>query len=867
MRLKEAAALGAPVQAPGAAGAVLKQLSFAFPFLPKAQGKSDAPTRFTDEHEVYKLLAQREPAGSYLVSKTGMWHGGFHVTEAGAGQALDLDAGVRCIADGHVIAYRLDRSAPVSEVSVPGGGVKLEAPYSTAFALVRHTMEFPKGTTLIFYSLYMHLQAYDEYADNSKRQKPAYWSTRFEVTEFAKDKPATGPSGMVAGAGQQGLRVRQSHPHGSVTAILPQGGSFSIGKQENGWGQITEVHASSLLPPLAGGFVEPRIAVGGWVFLGSENGGPLVKEMMPDDSFGRVVFPSSPPSQPGTASPGVPVKAGDLIGHLGCYDSLYECTIGTRMVHIEVFCDDSIDSYIKQSRAWVDAHGPSAKDWQALGFPTRPTILRISPRTKLYKMPDHEGADAPKTDVIQVYSLAELARDKNRQFTEAQDDPHMKCKVNWWHVQSGDHMRNPIEGWVREYNYPGGRVTREFAQAWIDFQCLADSHDPAHSIFESSAAWVDYAGGADVPDVAALYKLSPLMKDHVYRALFATGDGRRAADDLCSVGASDRGRYPWLMQASSRLIVKHESEWANPGKWKKLYEEIEKKTGTKPEHAEELKRIERLIWWDEVRTGVPGFPGPEVFHMHPVGLVGNFRAGFLFTLAMLQHIFPGAEASVIQDVINELNAHIDLFMLDSALRREHFMAQVKQETGPALQLHNESLNYAAQALTTGTFSYFTKHPKEADLYGRNKEHPANQEAIANRVYAGQDHNGSPESGDGYRYRGRGMIQLTHRGGYQRFTKWHRANSVAWPQDSSVDFEVEPETVSQIKYAVRSACYFWVENGLFLLADNGATQSVVDTITKIINPGLFQGKENKTKTESIDGRRYNFEEIHVWGGLE
>ena len=112
---------------------------------------------------------------------------------------------------------------------------------------------------------------------------------------------------------------------------------------------------------------------------------------------------------------------------------------------------------------------------------------------------------------------------------------------------------------------------------------------------------------------------------------------------------------------------------------------------------------------------------------------------------------------MLQEVVDELNAHILLYKLDSAPRREHFFAQVKQETGSSLLLHNESLNYSAEALTTGTFSYFLKHPDEAKKYGRTKDHPANEEAIANRVHAGQDRNGDPESGDGYRYRGRGMI--------------------------------------------------------------------------------------------------------------
>ena len=93
----------------------LKQLSFAFPFRRKGQGATASSADFTDEHEFYKVL-EAEPSGNYSVSAKGMWHGGIHVTEAGAGRSLDLKYGVRCLADGEVIAYRVDRAYPLSEL-------------------------------------------------------------------------------------------------------------------------------------------------------------------------------------------------------------------------------------------------------------------------------------------------------------------------------------------------------------------------------------------------------------------------------------------------------------------------------------------------------------------------------------------------------------------------------------------------------------------------------------------------------------------------------------------------------------------------------------------------------------------------------
>ncbi|MGF6923360.1 hypothetical protein [Paraburkholderia sp. 40] len=114
----------------------------------------------------------------------------------------------------------------------------------------------------------------------------------------------------------------------------------------------------------------------------------------------------------------------------------------------------------------------------------------------------------------------------------------------------------------------------------------------------------------------------------LYRVLYPTGDGVHAADDLCSVGRSPQNSgFPWVAFRASRLIPKHESEWANPAKWQALISAIEQRTGPKPEHEEEKKCIAKLVWWDEVAARVPGFPGSDVYHINPIGLVGNFGQG------------------------------------------------------------------------------------------------------------------------------------------------------------------------------------------------------------------------------------------------
>ncbi|WP_227461267.1 glycoside hydrolase family 19 protein [Cupriavidus pauculus] len=94
-------------------------------------------------------------------------------------------------------------------------------------------------------------------------------------------------------------------------------------------------------------------------------------------------------------------------------------------------------------------------------------------------------------------------------------------------------------------------------------------------------------------------------------------------------------------------------------------------------------------------------------------------------------------------------------------------------------------------------------------------------------------NGDYASGDGWRYRGRGLKQLTGRANYKAFAKWHATLQSEWPQEI-LDFEANPELLVQPKYAARSAAYFWVDHALHEIADKGSTDAHVNSITAIVN---------------------------------
>ncbi|WP_133667656.1 hypothetical protein [Paraburkholderia sp. BL10I2N1] len=121
----------------------------------------------------------------------------------------------------------------------------------------------------------------------------------------------------------------------------------------------------------------------------------------------------------------------------------------------------------------------------------------------------------------------------------------------------------------------------------MDFQPLDAAHDPTHTMFATTQGFVDYSVGADVPNPGSLDKLSPLMTS-IYQVLHLAGDQTQAADDLCNAA-----KDPWNALRMSRLIIQHESEWANSDKWKQLIARDRGTHGPRAEHAEEQKRIEK----------------------------------------------------------------------------------------------------------------------------------------------------------------------------------------------------------------------------------------------------------------------------------
>ena len=184
------------------------------------------------------------------------------------------------------------------------------------------------------------------------------------------------------------------------------------------------------------------------------------------------------------------------------------------------------------------------------------------------------------------------------------------------------------------------------------------------------------------------------------------------------------------------------------------------------------------------------------------------------------------------NVIAQIPGVMNKFEINTPLRLAHFLAQCGHESG-GFRLTKENLNYSAKGLM-GIFKKYFPTEALAKAYERKPE------KIANKVYSSRMGNGDEASGDGAKFCGRGYIQLTGKDNYTAFGKSINEYIAA-----------NPTWVAE-KYALLSAAWFFNKNKLHIMADGGATDAVVTSITKRVNGG----------TIGLPDRIKHFKEYHA-----
>ncbi|MEB7566854.1 glycoside hydrolase family 19 protein [Enterobacter mori] len=501
----------------------------------------------------------------------------------------------------------------------------------------------------------------------------------------------------------------------------------------------------------------------------------------------------------------VPVSAGDRLGHMGFYQLPEENGKRSRyQVHIECLSMDDMETFITNpGKAGDDA--PAYLTWQkdaSLSDKSDTGITAGSRKTKapgILTLANVPGADAAGNALAGTQNAA------------------------WYQIR-------PEGGWL-----PAASVKKvsQYALGELGFVTL-----------NRAPASFDLIDGIQQPDnvvkgiLEQLYKAAQdetrtthALNKYNYQRLLELIDSNHD-------GCYSEQEYLQAVHNVSyrdrlyRVIAKHGSEWyygKDDPLWKTYLGTLTTDAPLWKTYLETF--LDKMTWMK--KTAEKGVVlGPEAWHMHPVTFLNGIRKGkSKITREMLRRIWTSlsnVSDSVLDILAEEFSNKFEVCNINTKNRLYHFFAQIYQEVGPAFNL-NEGFNYRPQVLID-KFAYYRNHPQEAQADGYIPgRQAADKQNIANRAYGDREGNDNIASGDGWRYRGRGMKQLTFKNNYRSFTNYHER---IW--GGRVDFETNPDLLVEPVYAARSALYFWDQNNLFSRADNGISRTVSDSITRIVN---------------------------------
>ena len=772
-----------------------KPINWAYPF--KTAG--EASKEVSDPQLYFDALAKAEN-GFYPMGANGLWHGGVHF-DAGTGALLDQSE-VRCIADGEVIAYRIDDKYPETQYALikPGSGPEsIEAKYSTGFVLVKHWLKLPPAPPpatpadatataatstatatatatapvaaaaptpaaepegLTFYSLYMHLLDWKGYQAQPTLKRPGFWGAGlYKVKADAPDKVlglnvrdyhkvaqtddayakyqnklTTLPRGTTIETGeaapspnqnwrklvrvtpavaglaentgwvyvpeakklaenhylvtekdskdvpaleQIGLHVREAaNGSSNVLAVLPRGTEIKVSREgaSGKYLKLESIISGNAVPPLT---ADAAGKLPGYVWLDS-----LESQQTPNALAKEAVYPLP------TA---YPIKAGELIGHLGQYQN-HDDSTPKALLHLEVFSCEDVPAFIAKSRARASSLPVEQK-----------TLLKIHKgASKL--IPHGEGINAsnpPKiTDegvkvgvdlIIPVSVLENLPADRKIKVSETLPGSPTPRITQWWRLDSllADEAGNPIGGWLADII-----PTRHSPWEWEGFGfisetvCAADQfacHLDAQRLL-SEVGQADYQAQISTADHGP-------VKARLYDIIDGA-DGTTHDDKLSTTEIRAALAKPWHAQSISQLITHYESEWFwKAAKWDELDKLMEHTPADpNPNWVSEKKRIQTLSWWSEINLN----PDGKAWHLNAAALIGNFSSkGCVclddLTKAQLKAIAPGASTANVDRYISPINEMFRTFGIESCISRAHVLAQMLHESG-SMNFVTEGLN-------------------------------------------------------------------------------------------------------------------------------------------------------------------------------
>jgi len=222
-------------------------------------------------------------------------------------------------------------------------------------------------------------------------------------------------------------------------------------------------------------------------------------------------------------------------------------------------------------------------------------------------------------------------------------------------------------------------------------------------------------------------------------------------------------------------------------------------------------------WQTKSGLVADGVAGPATLEKMGITSAAPVAESSTASIPASQFKLENLKGHIPDSVIAQIPGTAAKFNITNTLRLAHFLAQCGHESG-GFKAVSENLNYSADGLKKIFGKYFPGNLNES--YARQPE------KIANRVYSSRMGNGDESSGEGFKFRGRGYIQLTGKSNYSSFDKMVDEDIIA-----------NPDLVAT-KYPLMSAAFFFNNNGLWSICDKGADDATVTAVTKRVNGGTI-----------------------------
>ncbi|HBV3415914.1 TPA: hypothetical protein MIG94_18010 [Klebsiella pneumoniae] len=637
-------------------------------------------SEFNNQEEILSHV-RGESTGQYMIGRSGMWHGGIHITEATTPwcalsgksplEAIDFpvpfkgEQTIRCMADGEVVAYRICKD--YQTVAWESGPLN----FSGSFVLVKHYIQpgETKSSGLHFYTLYMHLAPYSAYESESENQ----WITQDTLKAFSEMDWLTAKltseqlQPQIAGYMPVRARVEWDSSDASLNAV---------GYNQRRYGLVT---LKSL--PDADGHTDAKKKVSTslipgkryWVVVDNNNIKPAPgagpswwRRLMPPAKevmkFDQVVCPTP-----------WAITAGDPVGHMGYYqapkDGGYEARY---QVHIEcTSMDDNLEKFLTNPEKVGEKN---------------PLWLKYSPGLALYKKDVATGTFTKDTRVTTRIGILPLK--------QVQTEVDKSTRQEYWQLR-------PENAYV-----PKGQAEPQ----------LLSQYDLAKLGFRTETAEpasFDYLDGKNQPTgffrnlIDSLYQAATndprtshaLVKHNYQRLLDKIDSGSDRYSPMEYWRALHNPDYRDVVQ---KTIVKHPSDWyfkKDDVIWQPFLNALKKDAPEWKKYSEDF--LDKMAWMPDLTTEKLG---PSLWHMHPIMFLGTMisvkkRQSGLFTVQ------DGKEA--LCKIYNKYGKNMSV-IVERMFRIEtkHFTSGQYQHCGaPGMEVHGAPPAYGWSS------DFFSQHPE------------------------------------------------------------------------------------------------------------------------------------------------------------